>query len=69
MLGGSIIDNCTESTGEFGNVNFLHPKEASQLVGRLSTSQSGLSSMKRVKKCKKINIDPYSTHEGLQPWC
>lgn len=52
MLGGSIIDNCTESTGEFVNIHFLHPKEASQLVSHLSTSQPGLSSMNS-KKGKK----------------
>lgn len=46
MLGGSIIDNCTESTGEFVNINFLHPKEASQLVGHSSTSQPELSFMR-----------------------
>lgn len=56
MLGGSVIDNCTESTGEFVNINFLQPKEASQLVGHLSTSQPGLSSMERKKRRKKIYI-------------
>lgn len=37
MLGGSIIDNSIESAGGFVNINFLHPKEASQLIGHLST--------------------------------
>lgn len=52
MLGGHIIDNWTESTGEFVNINFLHSKDVSQLVGHLSTSQTALRSMKR-KKIKK----------------
>lgn len=45
MLGGSVIDNCTESTGEFVNINFLYPKDVSQVVGHLSTSPPGLSTM------------------------
>lgn len=44
MLGGSIIDNSIESAGGFVNINFLHPKEASQLIGHLST-QLGSSSL------------------------
>lgn len=56
MLGGSIIDNSIESAGGFVNINFLDPKEASQLMGHLS-AQLGSSP-----------IDPYLTPQGMQQW-
>lgn len=37
MLKGNIIDNSIESAGGFVNINFPEPKEASRLVGHLST--------------------------------
>lgn len=61
MLGGSIIDNCTESTGEFVNINFPHPKEAPQLAGHLSTSRPGLSSTERGKHNNKETKKEIST--------
>lgn len=44
MLEGSIIDNSIESAWGFVNINFPDPKEASRLMGHLST-QLGSSSL------------------------
>lgn len=56
MLGGSIIDNSIESAGGFVNINFLDPKEASQLMGHLSAQLGSRP------------IDPYLTLQGMQQW-